>query len=552
MLATIDITGKIMGNKELFKEVRFSIESQEKIAIIGRNGVGKTTLFGILTGEDTDYTGSVTFQRGVRVVGTRQEHHDVGDESVVEYIIQNLPEYTELKHIIDTYPEKMGDNMRKITTYSEALERFSQLDYYTIEDRVRQSLDGYQLGSLADNPLRSLSGGQKRFVELIRVEHSAADLALIDEPTNHMDYVAKAAFLEWFKATRHTVVVITHDRDVLQEVNRIIEIKDGANHNFPGNYSAYLQQNATRTANDLNEYDTVQRRIVNIKKQIQFARSKKAAWGGTADKKNPFVVMENKLLKELRTLENGERPSFWIDQESVDNLQPKMEESYQKHKARSIRIRRLPHEERIRQLLQLEDVQAGYGQPLFEPITLSVQTGERFQIIGRNGAGKTTLVKTVMRSVAGQAVPTLLAGSITPDSKLVINTYEQEMDSRLLDMTLAAAIEHIYDLYALPVNDEEIMRVLSDYLFEPYGDREHLVRNLSGGQKARLQLIKLFANRPNLIILDEPTNHLDLPSIEELESALKQYRGALLYISHDSYLANRLGGEPVSIRPVTV
>jgi ATP-binding cassette subfamily F protein 3 len=188
---------------------------------------------------------------------------------------------------------------------------------------------------------------------------------------------------------------------------------------------------------------------------------------------------------------------------------------------------------------------------LFEPITLSVQTGERFQIIGRNGAGKTTLVKTIVGSLGDTRPSTLLGGTITPDSKLVINTYEQEMDSSLLDMTLAKAIEHIYDLYELPVNAEEIMRVLSDYLFEPYGDREHVVRNLSGGQKARLQLIKLFANRPNLVIVDEPTNHLDLPSIEELESALKQYKGALLYISHDSYLAEHLGGQPVTIKPAT-
>lgn len=550
MLATIDITGKIMGNKELFNEVRFSIENQEKIAIIGRNGVGKTTLFGILTGTDTDYTGSVTFRSGVRVVGTRQEHHDVGAESVVEYIIQNLPEYRELKHILDTYPDKMGDNMRKITTYSEALERFSQLDYYTVEDRIRRSLDEYQLGHLADNPLKSLSGGQKRFVELIRVEHSDADLALIDEPTNHMDYIAKAAFLEWFKATTHAVVVITHDRDLLKEVSRIIEIKDGVSHNFPGNYQAYLQQNATRTANDLNEYDTIQRRIVNIKKQIQFARSKKASWGGTADKKNPFVVMENKLLKELKTLESEDRPTFWIDQESVGNLQPKMEESYQKHKARTIRIKHHPHEERIRELLHMENVQVGYGQPLFEPLTLSVHTGERLQIIGRNGVGKTTLVKTIMQSLTEKPA-TLLNGTISPDTKLVINTYEQELDNSLLDLTLAQAIEHIHDMYSLPINAEEIMRILSDYLFDPYADREHLVRNLSGGQKARLQLIKLFANRPNLVILDEPTNHLDLPSIEELESALKQYKGALLYISHDSYLANHLGGQPLTIQPIT-
>ncbi len=551
MLLTVDISQKSIGNKQLFQDLRLSVEDREKIAIIGRNGVGKTTLFGMLAGEDTDFSGSISFRNGVRIVATRQEHHDLGSQTAVDYVVTNLPEYAKLKRILDTYPDTMGDDMRKITTYSEALERFSQLDYYTVEDRVRRSLADYQLEAAADLPMSSLSGGQKRFIELIRVEYSHADLALIDEPTNHMDYVAKAAFLKWFAATKQAVIVITHDRDLLKQVSRIIEIKDMTAHNFPGNYDAYLQQNAMRTASDLNEYDTVQRRIVNVKKQIQYARSKKASWGGTADKKNPFVVMETKLLKELAELQSQERPSFWIDQESVSNLKTSIEESYQKHKAKTIRIRRLPSEERKRDLIQLHDVQVGYEKPLFEPLTVTVQTGDRFQIVGRNGVGKTTLVKAIMRSLETPKPKTLLHGKIVADTKLRINTYEQEIDSNLLDMTLAQAIEHIYDLYELQITQEEIMRVLSDYLFDPYGNREHLVRNLSGGQKARLQLIKLFTNKPNLVILDEPTNHLDLPSIEELESALQQYKGSLLYISHDSYLSSHLGGEAITITPLS-
>jgi ATP-binding cassette subfamily F protein 3 len=145
---------------------------------------------------------------------------------------------------------------------------------------------------------------------------------------------------------------------------------------------------------------------------------------------------------------------------------------------------------------------------------------------------------------------TLLGGKIVLDTKLRINTYEQELDPNLLDLTLGKAIEQVYDSYELPVNSEEIMRVLGDYLFEPYIDRDQPVRSLSGGQKARLQLIKLFANKPNLVILDEPTNHLDLPSIEELESALAQYKGSLVYVSHDSYLAEHLGGTELIINPV--
>ncbi|MGH7237286.1 MAG: ATP-binding cassette domain-containing protein, partial [Candidatus Saccharimonadales bacterium] len=416
--------------------------------------------------------------------------------------------------------------------------------YYNIEDRVKQSLDAYQLSGAAGAAMKNLSGGQKRFVELVRVEHSAADLALIDEPTNHMDYVAKAMFLKWFANVKHAVVVITHDRDLLQKVTRIIEIKDAAAYNFAGNYTAYLKQNANITANNLNEYDTLQRRIINIKKQINSARAKKAS---TSKTPNPFVVIENRLVKELAELEIIERPSFWIDQESVAGLRPKIEASYQKHKAKTIHIKRFSAVERQRELLKLDKVQVGYQKPLFDPLSLAVASGERYRLIGRNGAGKTTLVNTILSGSDKQRPATWLGGDIIKDLKLRINNYDQEIDEALLDLKLGQAIEKVYSLYDVPCNDEKIMRTLSDYLFDPYMDREQLVGNLSGGQKARLQLIKLFANDPNLLIVDEPTNHLDLPSIEELEAALAQYRGALIYISHDSYLANHLGGSEISL-----
>jgi ATP-binding cassette subfamily F protein 3 len=550
MLATIDIEQKIMGNALLLAGLKLSIEDGEKIAIIGRNGVGKTTLFNMLAGTDKDYTGTISFRHGIRMVVTQQEHHDVAGQTVVSYILQNLPEYADLTHIIETYPAEMGDDVRKISKYSDTLERYGVLDYYNVEDRIRQSLDDYQLGHAADRPMSSLSGGQKRFVELIRVEHSQADLALIDEPTNHMDYVAKTAFLKWFAACKYAVVVITHDRDLLQEVARVVEIKNQQASTFNGNYDAYLKQNTMRTSADLNEYDTAQRRMENIKKQIASARSKKARWGGTADKKNPFVVIEDKLNKELKLLQGRERPSFWIDQESVADLGTSLGASYEKHKAKTIHIRRMTSTERQRDLMHLENVQVGYGSPLFAPLNLRILSGDRVQIIGRNGVGKTTLVKALISQAKDVTSTTLLAGSILCDTKLRINSYEQEIDSKYLDMTLAAAIEDIYMGFDIPINAEKIMRILSDYLFDPYGDREHLISQLSGGQKARLQLIRLFANEPNLVILDEPTNHLDLPSIEELEAALAQYKGALLYISHDSYLAQHLGGTPLLITPL--
>lgn len=545
MLVSADIEEKTIGNKPLFAGLQLTIEDKEKVAIIGRNGVGKTTLFRMLTGEDTDFAGTVAFRKGVRVAVTRQEHHDLGDQTALAYVLACLPEYTQLKHIIDTYPVTMGSNMRKITAYSEALERFTDMDYYTVEDRVARSLEAYQLDPNAK--MQSLSGGQKRFVELVVVEHSSAQLALIDEPTNHMDYVAKAAFIDWFRDVRHAVVVITHDRDVLQHVDRIIEIKDQMAVNFPGNYDAYLRENAMRTANNLNEYETTQRRIENVKKQIQSVRAKKAS---TSKTPNPFIPLENRLLKELAALQMLEKPSFWIDKESAAGLRPNVEASYQKHKAKSIHIRRLSADERRRDLVTLDEVQVGYNQPLFPPFSRRIQTGDRLRIVGRNGVGKTTLIRTIIESAGGNKPATLLHGTIAADTKLRINTYEQEMSDSLLDMTLTAAIEHLHDQYNVRITSEQIMRTLSDYLFDPHEDRNHLVRDLSGGQKARLQLIKMFANDPNLLILDEPTNHLDLPSIEELEAALDYYKGALVYISHDSYLAKHLKGEEITLSPL--
>ena len=550
MLVLADIEQKQTGNKVLFAGLRFHLDANEKVAIIGRNGAGKTTLLHMLIGTDKDYAGTIVTKPGIRMVATEQEHYDLHDQTALAYVVQRLPDYAKLKHILDTYPLRMGEDLRKIETYSEALERFSRLDYFSVEERAAASLERYQLHP--DRAMDSLSGGQKRFVELVRIEHSTADLTLLDEPTNHMDYAAKLSFLEWFDSVKHAVVVITHDRDLLQHVSRIVEIKDRTAINFKGNYDAYLRQNMIQTANSLNEYETTKRRIENVKKQIEYARAKKAIWHGTADQKNPFVVLETRLFKELEKLNSIERPSFWIDRESAAGLRPKIAESYARHKARTIAIRRHSETERSRALLELDGVTVGYGTALFSPLSRRIVTGNRIHLIGRNGAGKTTLVKTILARAAGQTPATLLSGAIMTDIKLRINFYEQELNDQLLGITLAQAIMQIYEAYGLVITNEHMMRLLADYLFDPYEDREALVRNLSGGQKARLQLMKLFANNPNLIILDEPTNHLDLPSIEELEAALRAYQGALLYISHDSYLTRNIGGDSITLSDTSI
>lgn len=550
MIISAEITEKSFGSNILYKGVSFEIHDGEKIGLIGRNGTGKSTLLNILTGDDKDYQGEVTTKRGSIIISSRQEHHGFEDKTVLEYIQGDLPEYKRLTHIIDTYPETMGDNKRKIQEFSDALERFGELNYYQIEEDIKQLFESYQLDpTLMHRTLESLSGGQKRMVELIKVQQSRGHIALIDEPTNHMDYVAKNAFIKWLKSAPESVLVITHDRDVLDNVDRIIEIRDGVSYTFKGNYKDYLRTNKTKVTSEVNQYDVTRRRIENLKQDIiRFRRLKeKSRTPGTIKR---FKGQEQKAEAELAKLSAAEKPSFWIDQESANDLSTKMTEAYSKYKATNIKVRtKKAGNNSGRVLLKTDDLSLGYGEEaLFDNLTFRLQEGERLRLHGRNGAGKTTLVQAIMADLLNEPLQsTCFKGDILLQSELKIGLYEQEINPKYLNLTLSEAIEQILLDKGLPASDQKIKQFLSDYLFNPITDGKTPVNLLSGGQKARIQLIAMLANDPQILILDEPTNHLDLPSIEELENALQQYHGAIIYISHDSFFASKIGGTTVNI-----
>lgn len=550
MLISIDITEKSFGHKVLYTGLRFEIQEGEKIGLIGRNGTGKSTLFNIISGDDTDYQGEVQLKKGCVIISSRQEHHEHDHKSVLDYIQGDLPEFTKLHHIISTYPLDMAEHPHKMTQYAEAVERFSHLGYYQIEDEIEQAFAAYQLDpELMDKQLGSLSGGQKRMIELIKVQRARGDIALIDEPTNHMDTVAKQTFLKWFNAAQEAVIVITHDRDVLQSVDRILEIRDGQAYSFKGNYQEYLRINKTQITSQVTEYDLTQRRIANLKADIiRFRRLKeKSRHPGTIKR---FKSQEQRAERELEQLQTAEKPSFWIDQTSVEGLNSKLTEAYGKYKAKNIRVNTAQSDSNTsRLLLEITNVSLGYGDvPLFEGVHFQLHERERMRLLGRNGAGKTTLVKAILGK-AGLVSPqsTQFSGHIAIERDLRIGVYEQEISAKYLPMTLYEAIEQVLRDKDIPVSDQRIKQLLGDYLFNPQTDGDIRLEDLSGGQKARFQLISMLANNPQLLILDEPTNHLDLPSIEELENALKRYSGAVLYISHDSFFAETLAGSTIAI-----
>lgn len=543
MIADVTITEKSFGPKVLMTDVKFSVDDGEKIGIVGRNGVGKSTLFGILAGNDQDYTGEVIYRRGVTVVSTAQEHHGDDDTTVLQYVLAGLPEYSHLSHIIETYPEAMGTNMRKINEYTEALERFEQKGFYQIESVIEQELEKFQLAHMAHRPLRTLSGGQKRLVEVVKVMHADAHLALLDEPTNHMDYVAKKQFIDWLEAAREAMLIVTHDRDVLKQVDRIIEIKDGGCQSFKGNYDAYLKQNAVHTGTAMNEFELIEKRMANLKiKVADYQRLKEKARNPATIQK--FKRLENQARAELAELEQKEKPSFWIDKDSVEGLNYKVAGQYEKFKARNIRLNLKDGSMRSqRKLVEARNLALGYGDTiLFEGVTIDLREGEALELRGRNGAGKTTLIKTLL----GDKTVMRFDGELALDANVTVGIYEQEVSDVYFQLPLVDAIERMYLDRGLTISGTKTRQLLADYLFTESDGRIPIAK-LSGGQKARFQLISMLANNPQLLILDEPTNHLDLPSIEELEIALEKYSGAILYVSHDQYFREAIGGAVVQI-----
>ena len=545
MILSVQIDEKSFNNKRLISDVKFSINEGEKVGIIGRNGIGKSTLFGILLGRDKDFSGEVIYRKNTVLASTQQEYSNVGEKTVMEFILNDLPEYAKLYKIITELPLTMGDDIKLIEKYSEALERFHQKNFHFVEDKIAEELKNFSLEGFETKKMKQLSGGQKRLVDTIKIIHSESDIALVDEPTNFMDFAAKKSFLDWMQNSEEAVMVITHDRDVLKQVDKIIEIRDGQSFIFKGNYDDYLRQNAFSTTNKMQDFESIQRRIANLKvKTREYQRMKeKARDPGTIQR---FKRLENTARKELAELSEIDKPTFWIDKQNVSELDFKAAKSYSKFKSKNVKITMDNSSEKSRRdLAVVEDLALGYGKledaienkngakVLFEDLSFKLKVGEIIEFHGRNGAGKSSLIKAILKK-NNTALPDIYSGNIHVDETIKIGEYTQEITSEYFEMPLKNAIEKIYLDQNLEISETKLRKILNQYLFTDEDFMQPIGR-LSGGQKARFQLIKMLSNEPQLLILDEPTSHLDLPSIEELEDALKKYSGAVIFVSHDEY-----------------
>jgi ATP-binding cassette, subfamily F, member 3 len=546
MLLSVTIQEKYAGTKLLLKGASFTLQPGMKTALIGRNGTGKSTLLGIISGEDTDYVGSIETRKNLRIITTAQEHHHVDTTTPVHYVLDHVPGYFTLNHILETYPERMGDDVAMIRAYSDALETFSNQHYFSIEDEIVQMLAKFGIDAeAAYRPMGSLSGGQKRLVELVKVSFSQADAILLDEPTNHLDYHGKQQFLTWHEGITIATLIVSHDRDLLRQVDYILELRDHDLHLHKGNYDAYIKQNSTATITKISHYESSLKRLDALRVQMNTAKARMYS----ASDSRPKILYE-RLKREHDELKDSlEKPSFWIDKDTVDSMSKKVTGSYDRYKTRGIAITATSGDTHEFTLLELRDVSIGYNHTLLSNITFSLQHGERLQLRGRNGAGKSTLIQAIRESAQGASPKTLQHGKILSNPKLRIGHYDQEVQPEMLNRTLEEAITHHYNEAGVALGNQQLKSLLAGYQFNPVTDGSLIVRQLSGGQKARLQIIAMLACKPNLLILDEPSNHLDLPSIEDLETALQDYTGGILYVTHDTYFATSLGGQVLQLGP---
>ena len=540
MLLEATNLAKSIGATYLFQDLAFTIVAGEKIALIGRNGYGKTTLLKILSGEDHDFEGTVKTRKGTRILLTKQEHIQEIEQSALEYILKSAPHYFEYQTFLEEYESGQNTNLNR---YLEILEYFTEHKYFNLREAVISSLEDFGISAaMIHQPLKHLSGGQKRYVEMTRMMFSQADILLIDEPTNHMDYKGKERFITWMRSIPQAVVVITHDRDVLKNVTKIIELKDRKMHFFKGNYYNYIKQNATQTLTSVKLYEDQLSRLKEAKKKVEWGLQMRA-------KSKEWKIRYDHWLRDYEKIKAATiKPAFWIDQNSIESLDKKVVDSYDKFKEKNIKISGTGDVKRGGELVSVRQLAVGYDDYLFTEINFSLKESSRVFIKGRNGAGKSTLVKTLI-ALSEKLPPTatLLDGEIKFGNDLRIGEYQQEIDGKYLSLPLTEAIRVIHEEKKVAIDERKVYSLLAQYLFDTKLDAHQKIANLSGGQKARFQLIKMFIGEPNLLILDEPTNHLDLPSIEELETMLETFPGAILYISHDTYFINRLGGDTIEL-----
>jgi ATP-binding cassette, subfamily F, member 3 len=500
VLLQLSSVSKSYGAQTVLRDVTFQINPGEKTGLIGTNGSGKTTLLKILSTTVEPDDGVVSRRSGL-ITGTLEQIPDFHERTTVleealrsfANLIATEKELAALEHEIAGHADPV-----LLDRYATLQHEFEHKGGY----RFRSMAEAAVLGIGFTRPMltretRALSGGEKNRLALAKLLLSEADLLLLDEPTNHLD-IRSIEWLEKFlKDTAKTVIVVSHDRIFLDRVvNRILEVDNSRLSDYPGNYSDYVRGRAERLAQQEKEWNLQKRWIENQEDYIR---------RNLAGQKTKQAKSRRNLLARVHRLE---RP---------------------KASSEKVKFNFLPVDRGSRHVLRTEELTIGYDKPLIQNLQFQVERGERWAILGANGSGKTTLLRTL----TGEVSP--MSGGMEWSENLELGYYDQQLSG--LDPA-STILEEIRSLDMKPT-DGELRSYLAMFLFSGE-DIFKKVESLSGGEKSRLALAKLIYEGPALLALDEPTNHLDIVSREALESALLEYPGTILFVTHDRYLAKKI------------
>ena len=506
MLFRLDEVHKSYGAHDVLRGMTFQVNPSERVGLVGRNGVGKTTVFRLVTKTEDPDSGEVSLLRGLRVGMLDQRpvfdgHKTVLDEalSVFEAFHLMEAEMSRLEHLMaEAQGEVLDEAMH---TYSDLRHRYEIEGGFSYPSRVESVLVGlgFQNKDFAQTA-ELLSGGQKARLALAKLLLSEPDVLLLDEPTNHLDVTAVEWLEDFFSDYKNAFVIISHDRFLLDRLaTKIVEVDQGRANVYPGNYSAYVRQREERRMVQMREYD---------KQQEMIARTEEFIRRNLAGQKTKQAKSRRTMLGKIERIES-------VREDHTGNF-----------KLQSV-VRTGDN------VLAVSDLAVGYGEKkLASGISFLLTRGERLGVIGPNGSGKTTFLKTITGEIEQ------LDGGLTWGANVNLDYFDQEL-SRLNDG--AIVIEEMA-VAAPRATDGELRGYLARFLFT--GDEIYKpVSALSGGERSRLALAKLIYSKANVLVLDEPTNHLDIPSREALEKALAEYQGTIITVSHDRYFLDRIATE---------
>lgn len=501
--ATIENISKSFGVRQLFKDITFHISEGDKIALIARNGFGKSTLLNILSGKDTPDTGTVWVHKDIKLVMLSQENDFDEEKSIYDNILSMNNEVVKVVRAYEEYNESGVEDADKL---QDILIRMEDLDAWNFENQLQQILTKLNIHNL-NQQVKSLSGGQKKRVALaqalIETElYNGKCLLVMDEPTNHLD----VAMIEWLEdflsAQKLTLLMVTHDRYFLDEVcNEIVEIEDQKVYVHKGNYDYFLNNKALRIENAQSE---LQKDKNIFRKELEWMRKQpKARTTKSKSRQDAFVEIEDRVKN--KTLDSDVQ------------LQVKMTRLGGK-------------------ILEMKKVYKSFGEnkPILKGFDYTFKRGERIGIVGKNGVGKSTFLQIALQQMEPDS------GKINHGDTVVFGHFSQEGLQYKEDKRVVEFVKDFAEFF--PLNDGtkiSASKFLERFAFTPEQQYTYLSK-LSGGEKRRLQLLSILFKNPNFLVLDEPTNDLDLQTLQILEEFLLDFGGCILLVSHDRYFMDKL------------